>query len=131
MKDNLIDQLGLKMDKAIVIADHCGLITYVNAEFEQLFGWRSQEIINQPVLTIIPSRFHDAHNIGFSRLVVTEQSLSLNRPFNLVGVKKAAKNLMPFTFFELLKQTGNGLSVRIFFYLTRTSFHEIHIRILL
>ncbi|ABS77315.1 diguanylate cyclase [Coxiella burnetii] len=109
MKDNLIDQLGLKMDKAIVIADHCGLITYVNAEFEQLFGWRSQEIINQPVLTIIPSRFHDAHNIGFSRLVVTEQSLSLNRPFNLVGVKKSGEEFNAVHVFRAIKTNGEWI----------------------
>ena len=54
-----------------VIADHQGMITYVNQRFEAVFGWQAQEIIGKPLTAIIPSHLHDAHHLGFSRFLTT------------------------------------------------------------
>lgn len=46
---------------AIVIVDEEGRIVLVNAQTEVLFGYKRDELINQPVEHLIPERFQDRH----------------------------------------------------------------------
>ena len=48
-----------------VLASQDGMITYVNACFEAVFGWTKREIVGQPLTRIIPSNLHDAHPSDF------------------------------------------------------------------
>ena len=83
-----IDELRRETGVPVVIADHQGVITYVNEPFEQVFQWSSHEIIGQPLVVIIPKGFHDAHHLGFSRFLTTETSTLLDRPLKLKAVTK-------------------------------------------
>jgi len=74
-----------------IIIDHQGFIVFVNKSFEAVFGWQSTDIIGEPVTTIIPPVMHDAHNLGFSRFLTTEQPNILNQPLNLTAMNKAGK----------------------------------------
>ena len=74
-----------------VIADHQGVITYVNGRFEAVFGWRAQEIIGKSLATIIPPNLHDAHHLGFSRFLTTGKPTLLNQPLKLRAVTKAGR----------------------------------------
>jgi len=53
---------------AIVIANKDGRITLVNAQTEKLFGYTRQDLLGQPVETLVPPRFraaHPGHRAGF------------------------------------------------------------------
>lgn len=85
---NVMEELKSIVDVPVVMADHNGLIFYVNAKFEEVFLWSSDEIIGKHLTTIIPKELHDAHNLGFSRFLSTEKSTILNFPLELAAVKK-------------------------------------------
>jgi PAS domain S-box-containing protein len=46
---------------AMVIVDQDGRIAVVNRQTEQLFGYRREELLGQPIETLVPQRFHAAH----------------------------------------------------------------------
>lgn len=67
----------------VIIANELGIITYVNALFEQTFSWQSAELLGQPIGTIIPVNLRDAHNMGFSRYRISGESKILHTPLDL------------------------------------------------
>ncbi|MFH1754422.1 MAG: PAS domain S-box protein [Candidatus Latescibacterota bacterium] len=46
---------------SMIIADHSGRISLVNAVTQKLFGYTSEELIGQPIEIVIPERFRTAH----------------------------------------------------------------------
>jgi len=46
---------------AVLIIDQRGLIIQLNGQTEQLFGYRRDELINQPIETLVPERLRDRH----------------------------------------------------------------------
>jgi PAS domain S-box-containing protein len=53
---------------AMVIVDEDGVIDFVNAQTEALFGYARAELLGRPVEVLIPERFrggHEAHRRGF------------------------------------------------------------------
>lgn len=46
---------------AVIIVDDQGLITLVNAQTEQWFGYDRDELVDRPIEVLIPKRFRDAH----------------------------------------------------------------------
>ncbi|TAK79262.1 MAG: PAS domain S-box protein [Gammaproteobacteria bacterium] len=83
-----IAELKLREDVPVVVADQHGVIIYINQSFETVFQWASDEIVGKPLTTIIPPMLHDAHHLGFSRFLATEQSRVLNQALNLKAMKK-------------------------------------------
>jgi PAS domain S-box-containing protein len=54
---------------AIVLVDRDGRIVLVNAQTENVFGYRRSELINQPVELLVPERFrthHGSHRAGYA-----------------------------------------------------------------
>ena len=47
---------------AMIAADLSGAIVIANAQVAEIFGYDADELIGQPVETLIPARFHDLHN---------------------------------------------------------------------
>ena len=86
-----IDEMKRETDLPVVIADHEGFITYVNEAFQLVFGWNSEEIPGKTLTTIIPRTLHDAHNLGFSRFLLTGTPTLLGQPLNLKAVTKDGK----------------------------------------
>ena len=54
-----------------IVADSQGLITAVNKPFLQTYHWDESSLIGAPLTNIIPAKFHDAHNLSFSRYLHT------------------------------------------------------------
>jgi len=53
---------------AMVIVDETGRIVLVNSQTVALFGWQREELLGEPVETLIPHRFrgqHPGHRAGF------------------------------------------------------------------
>jgi len=67
---NVIEKM-LAEDAPTIIADSEGLITEVNALFLETYKWEQSALIGEPLTIIIPAKFHDAHNLSFSRFLHT------------------------------------------------------------
>jgi len=72
----------------VIMADHNGLITYINDSFESQLGWTRGDLLGKSLITIIPSNLHDAHHLGFSRFVTTGAPTLLDQPLNLKVLTK-------------------------------------------
>lgn len=90
MSLTLEDLQSLEED-AVVIADDLGAICFVNDRFQGLFGWSLEEIVGQPLTTIIPPRLRDAHHLGFSRFLASGTGVLLNIPIDLDALDKAGR----------------------------------------
>lgn len=83
-----IAELKRQSDDAFIGSNHEGSVTDVNAAFTALFGWSREEIIGQPLTTIIPENLRDAHQLGFSRFLTTNKPTLLNMPLSLKALTK-------------------------------------------
>ncbi len=66
-----------------VSVDEDGLIIHVSRSLADLLVWRPEELIGRPLTAIIPERFQDSHNLGFSRFLSTGVGALLNQPLPL------------------------------------------------
>lgn len=80
------DEILLEKNIPAIAIDQNSMITKVNKEFENVYGWTEQELLGNSVTEIIPPYLRDAHQIGFSRFIKTEQA-------TLLGVKLPLKIL--------------------------------------
>ena len=71
-----------------VVADGQGMITYVNARFESVFGWSKDEIVGKSLTIIIPRTLRDAHQLGFSRFLMTGKPTLLGQALSLRSVTR-------------------------------------------
>ncbi|HET9098489.1 MAG TPA: PAS domain S-box protein [Candidatus Saccharimonadales bacterium] len=67
----------------VVVIDHNGFFTLVNTSFEKEYGWSSKELIGQSITMIIPPYLRDAHLVGISRFLITEQPTLMEKPLPL------------------------------------------------
>lgn len=86
-----IEELRQAADVPVVIADHQGSITDVNARFSEVFGWTRDEIVGEPLTAIIPKDLHDSHHLGFSRFLTTGKPTLLNQALKLKAVTKKGR----------------------------------------
>ena len=70
-------------DQPVVTANEEGRITFANPPFLSTFGWDEESLVGQPLTMIIPPEYHDAHNLGFSRFLVSNKSTILNQDLPL------------------------------------------------
>jgi PAS domain S-box-containing protein len=81
MTSALTEQLALAIIEsapdAMVVVDELGVISFVNAQSEALFGYRREELIGQPVETVLPvqmPKLHRASRAGFPAEPVTRRT---------------------------------------------------------
>lgn len=82
------EKLKTEQNVPVIMIDHDGIINYINHAFEKVFQWSKKEIIGQPVTVIIPKELHNAHHLGFSRFLSTEQGNLIGTPLELAAIKK-------------------------------------------
>lgn len=70
---NEIEQM-MKSDKPTIVADSEGYIVEVNSHFLEDFAWEEEDLIGESLTAIIPGKFHDAHNLSYSRFLSTGKS---------------------------------------------------------
>lgn len=99
-----LQQIKTETDLPVLITDRQGLITYVNQAFREVFGWTDTEIIGYTLEAVIPSNFHDAHHLGFSRFTITKQANVLNHPLKLQAVRSDGSEIEAEHFITAEKQ---------------------------
>ena len=83
-----INELKKKKDIPVVLADHQGVVTYINKQFESVWKWKSEDLVGKPLTTIIPPNLRTAHHLGFSRFLTTGKPTLLNQPLKLKVMPK-------------------------------------------
>lgn len=73
-------------DAPFVLADQLGNVLAINAAFERVYGWSSEELVGRPVTVILPEPFRMSHQLGFSRYQSTRKSEVLGHPLRLKTV---------------------------------------------
>ena len=72
----------------MITVDHQGKITLVNGQVEKLFGYSRQELIGQPVESLIPERFRKQHLDYRSGFVASPRARPMGAGRDLYGLRK-------------------------------------------
>ncbi|HEY9647855.1 MAG TPA: PAS domain S-box protein [Chroococcidiopsis sp.] len=91
----------------VIVADHQGMVVDVNSHFEQVFGWKRDEICGQLLTVILPVYFRDSHHLGFSRFAATGTSAILNHPLKLKALTKDRQEILSEHFIIAEQRDGN------------------------
>jgi PAS domain S-box-containing protein len=78
---------------ALVVVDRQGLITYVNAQTEHLFGFAKAELLGQPLHTLIPQRLRANHAGHVHRYFGNPKARPMGSGLELVGLTRSGAEL--------------------------------------
>lgn len=73
---------------AIVTADANGVIVTWNPAAAAMFGYEPDEVVGKSLTTIVPDRFHEAHNAGLARVVETGETRIIGSTVEVFGLRK-------------------------------------------
>lgn len=77
---------------AFVAINANGVITSWNQQAETIFGWARQEAIGAVLADlVIPARYRLAHHEGMQRFLLTGEGSVLNKPIELVGLRRGGE----------------------------------------
>jgi PAS domain S-box-containing protein len=81
-------QLTEAAQDAVVVADQQARITLFNPAAERAFGYKAAEVLGQPLETLIPEAYREAHEHGFRRYLATRVTRVIGRLVELRGLRK-------------------------------------------
>jgi len=77
---------------AVVTIDDRGLVTGWNPQAEQIFGWKSAEVIGQSLTnTIVPPRYREAHERGLRHYAQTGTGSVLNKRIEVTALDRTGR----------------------------------------
>ena len=79
--------------EAIVSADSNGTITDFNPAAESLFGYERDEVLGQPLTTLMPERFREPHRKGLERFMATGRGRVIGKTLELIAHTKDDKEV--------------------------------------
>jgi two-component system, sensor histidine kinase and response regulator len=71
-----------------VMVDQEGKIVLANSQAEQLFGYTKEELLDQPIETLVPARYHGMHAEHRETFFALPQSRTMGAGRDLYGVRK-------------------------------------------
>ncbi|KHE91098.1 MAG: putative histidine kinase protein [Candidatus Scalindua brodae] len=74
---------------AIICIDEKGMIFVWNKSAEKIFGYSKNEIIGQPIITIIPEKYHTPYQERFNRFLKSDKAAMISEPVEVSGMTKA------------------------------------------
>jgi PAS domain S-box-containing protein len=83
-----VEEILQLTDRPTVAADSNGIITKINDSFTQAYGWTSKDLLGKSLTTIMPAKFREAHQFGFSRFLATEKARLAGKPLPLAVLFK-------------------------------------------
>jgi len=91
-KEKNFQQLINNAPDGVIVINKESIITLWNPKTEQIFGWKSEEVIGKPLsTTIIPQRFREGHETGIRRYLQTGVPHILNKTLELTALHKNNK----------------------------------------
>ncbi len=73
---------------AIIIIDDDGKIYFWNKTAEDIFTYKSHEVMGRDLQLIIPERYREAHREGFNRFVRTGEKRIIGKRLELMAIRK-------------------------------------------
>jgi PAS domain S-box-containing protein len=73
---------------AIIVADEAGRIISWNRAAERMFLYCAEEMLGQPLTTIMPARYRTAHERGIERLRTSGKACLIGKTVELHGLRK-------------------------------------------
>jgi len=92
---------------AFISIDSRGLVTSWNLHAEEIFGWKKDEILGQPLTGIIPERFREAHVHGLERFLMTNEGKVLGKRVETFALHKSGSELPVELTINVLKHRGH------------------------
>ena len=78
---------------AHVVVDQLGMIVLANAQAEQLFGHRREEILGRPIEALIPQRYREAHGHHRQEFAGDPQARPMGADLQLFALRKDGKEV--------------------------------------
>jgi PAS domain S-box-containing protein len=78
--------------EGIITVDQTSRIVMINREVERIFGYRSQELIGQTLLQLMPEHYRAAHGAGMARYIDTGIAHVLGKRLELEGLRKSGES---------------------------------------
>jgi len=91
---------------AIVCIDEDGRVEVWNNSAEKIFGYSRNEIMGQPITTIIPEKYRKKHLEGLKRFLQTNQTKIIGKKIEASGRTKEGKEI-PIELSLSFQKTGN------------------------
>ncbi len=73
---------------AIICADRGDRIVFWNRAAEHMFGYEEAEILDKPVITLVPEEFRAAHSQGVKRYLETGHAVLMGKPKEVQALRK-------------------------------------------
>jgi PAS domain S-box-containing protein len=86
--ESRIEAIIESANDAIISIDHRGNVVLWNARAGEMFGYSTDEMVGQPVSTIVPSRFRDAHTGGVARVAGGGEHHVIGSTVELAGLHR-------------------------------------------
>ena len=85
------DRFRLIIDSApgaMIMVDRAGRINLVNSQSEQLFGYKREELLGQPIETLVPKRFRGGHHSYRSGFSAAPETRPMGENRDLFAIRK-------------------------------------------
>jgi PAS domain S-box-containing protein len=73
---------------AMVIVDEDGVVVFVNAIVERLFGYAREELVGRPIELLLPARFRTMHQVHRAGYTAAPRARPMGLGVDLSGLKK-------------------------------------------
>ncbi|MCZ6898796.1 MAG: PAS domain S-box protein [Bacteroidetes bacterium] len=80
--------ISTSKNDAIITSDESKRILFWNKGAEHIFGYTSEEVVNQPITMIIPPQLQEAHKKGMDRMNRGGKPSVIGEVVELTGIKK-------------------------------------------
>jgi PAS domain S-box-containing protein len=112
-KEEQFRQVVQTAPDGIVLADGDGRVVSWNAAAERLFGYTEQEILGQPLTTLMPARFREGYQQGLERVKAAGSLNQTGRIIESCGLRKDAREFPIEVSLSTWRSSGQMLSCGI------------------
>jgi len=88
---NIFDILFEAIPEGVIIVDDNRKIAAANLSSEKMFGYKKDELVNKPLETLIPLKFHNSHKGHFRSFLKDRSTRKISEEVNLVGITKRGR----------------------------------------
>ena len=103
--ENTFNILAEALSEGVIVVDENQNIVAANSSLEEMFGYEKDELMGQPLNTLIPKSYHPNHGDHFKRFFANSQKRTMAVGRDLFGTKKCGETfpvevgLNPFTIY--------------------------------